>query len=210
MSSGKTPKVKQRIIFITEGKVISIEFLFFILLIRLVGNLHAQETLCFFPIIVIRTIQFLDIQFRKGNSFLEVKHGIISTNCVNFLKVGNKNFHDFIPWLNAGFFSFKHGDIQRALFSIVSSIENGRNGEGFSYKVLFLFKNFTLAVCDNPAHIINQRTSNRNTLFLFTVTIGNLFSKRKSSRFTIEHHVPQFFRHNNSFLVWSVVPSLSV
>ena len=199
----ESPKVKQGELFATEVEVFAVKLFFFILLVTLISNFITELALYFFPLVIIGRIQFPNIQVSERNCFLKIKHRVISAHGVNLVEVGQKDFRNFIPRLNNSFTLFKHIQIKRTLFCIISGVKHGRDGESFSNQKLLTVQNLTLAVSNSPTNIINQRTSNSNFFLLFSITASDFIGKGQSSSFTIQNHMPIFLTsHFCSLPAW--------
>ena len=74
------------------------------------------------------------------------------------------------------------------LFMIISGIEDSRNGECFSDKIIPTLNDTMRTGCDSPSNIIDKRLCDGDFLLVISGQIP-FIHKRKGASFCVENHV---------------------
>ena len=136
------------------------------------------------PVVEVRGIQFVDIQFSEGNCFLEVKSGIVCADSLHGVQCVFKLFRSRAPVSENNFPGLKFFEVKRALIGVISGIENSRNAENLRNEEIFPVISSALTVDDSPANVVNQRLGDANG---FTLCRGQVCDMGKTGRFTIQN-----------------------
>ena len=184
MLTGHPPKVEHGISLATEQEIVTVKLLATRSIT--IGNISAPLILELLPFKEILGIQFIDIEFSKGNGLLIVKHGVISADCFTVRHGLLKFTCGGVPVRQHDFTLAEFFKVKRALARIVCSIEHSRHGENFRDKEILALIDSPLTVNNLPAQVINQRLGNSDFLTLRALKISSI---GQSGGFTIKNQI---------------------
>ena len=185
VGASQTPEVEQGILFATEAEDFMIESGGLVLRLA-INNLVASPLLNIQPLVELRRIQLVDVALREGDSFLEVKHRIVSSNTIDHGEVSFQFSGGGTPVGQLDFAPVQLVQIDGPLFRIVGGIEYFGDGEYLGNEEILSGVNPATLVHNLPTQVIDEGLGDGDGLFRI---LGQIHGVGQGGGFAVENHV---------------------